>query len=285
MGRLHEVAVRELIAEIVNGRFIPGEWLPREVDLAERFAISRGVARECIRALEERALVQVRHGRGAQVLEPREWDVLDGVVAEEILRGPRPTTLLVEYLECRQGLEIEAAGLAARRSSEQARLALATAFEAMTAAAESADGANGASAPDSEAEFLAADVRFHEALAQASGNRVMPQTLLRMHSALLCALAARASGATVGHRPTGARAHPRRGRGGRRGSRPAGDGRALGDHRRVRCRRGIAQRLTHLISASYGHDRGIEVFGSAGIVSPVNERVHATEVTGAPVVL
>jgi len=187
VGRLHEVAVRELIAEIVNGRFIPGEWLPREVDLAERFAISRGVARECIRALEERALVQVRHGRGAQVLEPREWDVLDGVVAEEILRGPRPTTLLVEYLECRQGLEIEAAGLAARRSSEQARLALATAFEAMTAAAGSADGANGASAPDSEAEFLAADVRFHEALAQASGNRVMTQTLLRMHSALLCA--------------------------------------------------------------------------------------------------
>ncbi len=181
MGRLHEVAVRELVAEIVNGRFVPGEWLPREVDLAERFAISRGVARECIRALEERALVQVRHGRGAQVLEPREWDVLDGVVAQEILRGPRPTTLLVEYLECRRGLEIEAAGLAARRSSEQARLALAAAFEAMTAAA---DGAN---TPDSEAEFLAADVRFHEALAQASGNRVMTQTLLRMHSALLCA--------------------------------------------------------------------------------------------------
>jgi hypothetical protein len=30
---LHEVVVRELIAEIVNGRFISGEWLPREVDL------------------------------------------------------------------------------------------------------------------------------------------------------------------------------------------------------------------------------------------------------------
>ena len=183
MARLHEVAVRELVAEIVSGRFVPGEWLPREVDLAERFDISRGVARECIRALEERALVQVRHGRGAQVLEPQQWDVLDGVVAEEILRGPLPGTLLVEYLECRQGLEIEAAGLAARRSSEQARLALAAAYEAMTAAAGSA---NSASAPDSEAEFLAADVRFHEALAQASGNRVMTQTLLRMHSALLC---------------------------------------------------------------------------------------------------
>lgn len=183
MARLHEVAVRELVAEIVSGRFVPGEWLPREVDLAERFDISRGVARECIRALEERALVLVRHGQGAQVLEPQEWDVLDGVVAQEILRGPLPTTLLVEYLECRQGLEIEAAGLAARRSSEQARLALAAAYEAMTAAAGSA---NNASAPDSEAEFLAADVRFHEALAQASGNRVMTQTLLRMHSALLC---------------------------------------------------------------------------------------------------
>lgn len=175
MARLHEVVVRELAADIVSGRFVPGEWLPREVDLAERFEISRGVARECIRALEERSLIRVRHGRGAQVLEPREWDVLDVIVAEEILRGPMPSDLLVEYLECRQGLEIEAAGLAARRSSEQDRAELATAYAAMAASW------------DSEAQFLAADVRFHEALAQASGNRVMAQTLLRMHSALLCA--------------------------------------------------------------------------------------------------
>lgn len=175
MARLHETAVRELVADIVSGRFVPGEWLPREVDLAERFDISRGVARECIRALEERALVRVRHGRGAQVLDARDWDVLDGLVAQEILRGPTPSDLLVEYLECRRGLEIEAAGLAARRSSEQARIELAMSYEAMAVAS------------GSETEFLAADVRFHEALAQASGNRVMTQTLLRMHSALLCA--------------------------------------------------------------------------------------------------
>ena len=36
--------------------------LPREVDLAAEFGVSRGVARECIRAMEERGLVLAFHG-------------------------------------------------------------------------------------------------------------------------------------------------------------------------------------------------------------------------------
>lgn len=175
MARLHETAVRVLIREVVTGSYAPGEWLPREVDLAARFDISRGVARECIRALEERSLVRVRHGRGAQVLAPREWDVLDELVAAEILDGPTSSDLLTEFLECRRGLEIEAVGLAAARSGEEDRERLRAAFAEMSD--ESA----------SEDDYLRADVAFHEALVVASGNRAMAQTLLRMHHALLCA--------------------------------------------------------------------------------------------------
>lgn len=175
MARLNESVVRELVSDVVANRIQPGEWLPKEVDIAERFQVSRGIARECIRALEERGLIRVRHGRGAQVCDPREWDVLDGLIAEEILFSPMRSDLLVEYLECRRVVEIEAAGLAARRATPIDRDALAEAFEAMVASS------------NSEPEFLAADVRFHEVIAQSSGNRVMSQTLLRMHSALLCA--------------------------------------------------------------------------------------------------
>ena len=175
MARLHETAVRVLIRDVVTGRYETGEWLPREVDLAERFGISRGVARECIRALEERSLVRVRHGRGAQVLESREWDVLDEAVAAEILNGPTSSDLLTEFLECRRGLEIEAVGLAATRADEHDRERLHSAFAAMSQQSAS------------EEEYLRADVAFHEALVLASGNRAMAQTLLRMHHALLCA--------------------------------------------------------------------------------------------------
>jgi len=175
MARLHESAVRVLIKDVVTGQYEVGEWLPREVDIAETFGISRGVARECIRALEERSLVLVRHGRGAQVLDPRKWDVLDELVASEILAGPTSTGLLSEFLECRRGLEIEAVGLAAMRAGEEDRARLHAAFAQMSN--ESA----------SEEEYLRADVAFHEALVVASGNRAMAQTLLRMHQALLCA--------------------------------------------------------------------------------------------------
>jgi DNA-binding FadR family transcriptional regulator len=50
--------------------------LPREVDLAAEFEVSRGVARETIRAMEERGLVSVKHGKGATI-EADDWDVFD----------------------------------------------------------------------------------------------------------------------------------------------------------------------------------------------------------------
>ena len=67
MSRLHRDAMKQLTNDIVSGRLAPGDMLQREVDLADEMGISRGVARETIRALEERGLVSVRHGRGATV--------------------------------------------------------------------------------------------------------------------------------------------------------------------------------------------------------------------------
>jgi GntR family transcriptional repressor for pyruvate dehydrogenase complex len=54
--------MNSLTSEIVSGERPPGEMLPREVDLAAEFNVSRGVARETIRAMEERGLISVKHG-------------------------------------------------------------------------------------------------------------------------------------------------------------------------------------------------------------------------------
>jgi DNA-binding transcriptional MocR family regulator len=77
MARKHRDAMRLLVAEIVSGGRAAGEMLPKQVDLATEFEVSRGVARETIRALEERGLISVRHGEGATVNEPGQWDVFD----------------------------------------------------------------------------------------------------------------------------------------------------------------------------------------------------------------
>src|SRR5919204_2548968 len=116
MSRLHRNLMRVLIADIAGGAIAPGAPLPRETDLARQFGVSRGVARECVRGLEERGLVAVKHGRGATVNPPDRWDVFSPDVLSALLAAEHGPRILGEYLECRRILEIEAVGLAAKRA-------------------------------------------------------------------------------------------------------------------------------------------------------------------------
>src|ERR671937_262253 len=118
MARKHRDVMRVLIADIVSGVRPAGDMLPKEVDLAAEFDVSRGVARETIRAMEERGLISVKHGKGATVNGQDYWDVFDADVLAAILDGERGSEVLAEYLECRRLLEVQAAGLAAERASK-----------------------------------------------------------------------------------------------------------------------------------------------------------------------
>src|SRR5262245_59881309 len=117
MTRKHRDIMRLLTADIVSGVRAPGEMLPREVDLAAEFGVSRGVARETIRALEERGLITVKHGKGATVNEEGHWDVFHTDVLAATLDTDLSATVLGEYIECRRIVEVEAAGIAAERAS------------------------------------------------------------------------------------------------------------------------------------------------------------------------
>src|SRR5919197_4116396 len=119
MARKHRDVMRILIAEIVSGVRPAGDMLPKEVDLAAEFDVSRGVARETIRALEERGLIAVRHGKGATINEPSAWDIFDPDVLAATLETERGSAVLAEYLECRRILEVEAAGMAAQRATKR----------------------------------------------------------------------------------------------------------------------------------------------------------------------
>lgn len=179
MSRLHRNLMRVLIGDIVAGRLPAGTRLPRETDLAMQFGVSRGVARESIRGLEERGLVHVKHGKGAAVTTPGAWDMFNPDVLAALLDGPSGTDVLREYLECRRLLEIEAAGMAAERASEDDLKGLAAALERMAAAAERAPGN-----PAAEDLFHEADIAFHRAVIAATGNRALGRMSERVHIAL-----------------------------------------------------------------------------------------------------
>jgi DNA-binding FadR family transcriptional regulator len=181
MARKHRDVMRILIADIVSGARAAGEMLPKEVDLAAEFDVSRGVARETIRALEERGLISVKHGKGATVNEPGRWDVLDPDVLAALLDSGRGSSVLAEYLECRRILEVEAAGIAAQRARKRDVERLAAALRRMEETA--------ARPPSQAAEerFHHADIAFHQALIAATGNGALGALVEHIHSALLLA--------------------------------------------------------------------------------------------------
>src|SRR5690349_9482515 len=135
MSRLHRELMRSLLADIVRGTLAPEGEALREADIVERFGVSRGVARECVRGLEERGLVSVKPGRGATVNPPDRWAVFDDDVVSALLGAGRDRELLGEYLECRRILEVEAVALAAVRAEDNDVATLRAALDRMEIAA------------------------------------------------------------------------------------------------------------------------------------------------------
>ena len=178
--RLHLQLMNVLLIDIADGVVAPGERLPSESELAAHFGFSRGVAREAIRALEERSIVAVRHGRGATVLDPRSWNLLDEYVVGALLQTSASVEILREFLECRRVLEVEAAGLAALRASERDLNELAAIYARMAASADRATRSGAA-----EDAYHEADMRFHQAIFDATGNRVLCRTLEPIQRALI----------------------------------------------------------------------------------------------------
>ncbi|MGH2866834.1 MAG: FadR/GntR family transcriptional regulator, partial [Solirubrobacteraceae bacterium] len=151
------------------------------VDLATEFDVSRGVARETIRAMEERGLITVKHGKGATINEFSEWDVFDADVLAATLDTERGGEVLADYLECRRLLEVEAAGLAAERATRADVARISDAFARM-------EGTTTRPASQAaEERFHEADVAFHQALINATGNRALAQLVERLHSVLVLA--------------------------------------------------------------------------------------------------
>jgi GntR family transcriptional repressor for pyruvate dehydrogenase complex len=106
----HELITR-LTADITSGNIPPGARLPTEQELIAVTGVSRTVVREAVAALRAEGLVVTRQGVGAFVPEnarrPFRVDVGRLSSIREVL----------EVMELRTGIEVEAVGLAAERAS------------------------------------------------------------------------------------------------------------------------------------------------------------------------
>jgi GntR family transcriptional repressor for pyruvate dehydrogenase complex len=182
MTRLHEDVARSLLAAIVADEIAVGDWLPREVDLADRFGISRGTAREVVHSLRLRGVIDVRHGQGAWVQAEDRWNLLDPDVLRAGVLVPGRAALLNEVIECRAMFEPEAAALAAERAQPEDVGELLQHVDAMREAR--SPQRRGAAAEDAR---IGAEAAFHDRLAVAARNRPMRRMLEPVHLALATA--------------------------------------------------------------------------------------------------
>jgi GntR family transcriptional repressor for pyruvate dehydrogenase complex len=154
-SRLYEQIVQQIEESIMNGTLKPGDQLPAERELAEKFGVSRTAVREAVKALRERGLVEAFSGRGTFITNGTGQAIrqsLDFMIRSDVIDGS------ANLAELRAILEPEIAGLAAMRADEGHIAGMREAFSVM----ETSTG-------NSEA-FIEADLDFHLALAEAAAN-------------------------------------------------------------------------------------------------------------------
>jgi DNA-binding FadR family transcriptional regulator len=151
-GLAHDL-VDQLAGDIRAGRWRPGDKLPTESEIMRASGVSRTVVREALSRLQAGGIVETRHGIGTFVLAPQaspgfRIDPADLATAVDVLA----------VLELRISLETESAGLAAQRRTKEQLAEIRSALDALDSAATQGDA-------------VAPDLRFHLAIAQATGNR------------------------------------------------------------------------------------------------------------------
>jgi GntR family transcriptional regulator, transcriptional repressor for pyruvate dehydrogenase complex len=166
-GVTAEIVVQHVRGLIERGELRPGDRLPAERELAVQLGVSRPSVRAGLRSLAAIGVLQTRHGAGTFIT--------DGPP----MLGSEPLSFLAalhgftrdEMFEARRALEVGVAGLAAERATDEQ---IATIAEEVTGMFASLDDAQ---------SFLIHDIRFHRAVAQASGNPILA-SLVEMVSAL-----------------------------------------------------------------------------------------------------
>ncbi len=162
-----ELVINHVRTLIARGELRPGDRLPAERDLAAQLSVSRPTVRAGLRGLAAMGVIESRHGSGTYIPDgpPR--------------LGSEPLSFLAalhgftreEMYEARRMLEVSAAGLAAERATAEHLAAIAEEVASLFATM------------DDPQQFLVHDIKFHRAVAAASGNPIVA-SLVEMVSAL-----------------------------------------------------------------------------------------------------
>ncbi|WP_407312288.1 FadR/GntR family transcriptional regulator [Pseudomonas sp. nanlin1] len=165
---LAQELVAVLTQRILDGELKRGDKLPTESAIMEEQGVSRTVVREAISRLQAAGQVETRHGIGTFVLDtpsPSGFRIDPATIVT--LRD------VLALLELRISLEVESAGLAAQRRSDEQLAAMRAALDAINDSAAHAHDA------------VASDFQFHLQIALSTGNRYFTDIMTHLGTSLI----------------------------------------------------------------------------------------------------
>ena len=115
VGNALSVKIADQLTDMIaKRRFLPGDKLPNELELAEELQVSRTTLREALRILSTRGLVEVRRGIGSFVTESK------SIHADyDLLKIQNTNVTTKELYEMRLMFEPQAAYYACLRASDE----------------------------------------------------------------------------------------------------------------------------------------------------------------------
>ena len=152
--------VEEIGLRVLNRTYAPSRALPTEPELMAELRISRTVLREAIKILAAKGLIVSRPKSGTHVRPSRHWNLLDPVILDLYCRVYDYSEFAQNFQKLRVIIEPEAAAMAASQRNQRQLQALDEAYAAMKVASDIAD-------------WTKADLAFHEAILEATGNPFM----------------------------------------------------------------------------------------------------------------
>jgi DNA-binding FadR family transcriptional regulator len=169
----HDQIVAVLATEILKGVHRPGQNMPPEPLLIERFQVSRTVMREVMKTLTAKGFVISKTRIGTRVLDPINWNFFDAEVLAWRVRMGLDDAFLQSLTEVRRAVEPAAASLAARRRTSADIAQLRTLVKQMSVT------------NHSRQSFAEVDLEFHLAIGSASGNPLMRAVASVIEAALV----------------------------------------------------------------------------------------------------
>jgi DNA-binding FadR family transcriptional regulator len=160
VSRASQDIVQQIKAHIFAGKFVPGDRLPSEKELAEQFGVSRITVRDALRVLESQALITIRVGAGGGAFVASPDPESTNELLTDLLRLQRAS--IHELVEARLVIETSIVTFASERATPED-------LETMQQAIDRARAGRTAGDP----HFMPHSVDFHVALAKAAKNPVL----------------------------------------------------------------------------------------------------------------